>query len=106
VTEPSDPSPHVVQRPRNRTDQVAVSDFTMLVRVSGQPEALQVFTDAQADEANQYAASTGGSVVPLPLAPPSGYAADSDGTLRPAPPPAPTCTGMVDGPDSDHGAAS
>jgi hypothetical protein len=44
----------------------------MLVRVSGQPEALQVFTDAQADEANQYAASTGGSVVPLPLAPPSG----------------------------------
>lgn len=106
MTEPSDPSPHVVQRPRNRTDQLAVSDFTMLVRVSGRPDALQVFTDTQADEANQYAASTGGSVVPLPLAPPSGYTADSDGNLSPAPSLAPTCAGMVDGPDSDHDATS
>ena len=81
MSEAGDPSPHhVVQRPRKRTDQVQVSDFTMLVRVPGRPDAIRVFTDAEAEEANRYAAETGGTVVPLPLPPP-------------------TCAGMADIPD-------
>lgn len=36
-----------------------VADFTLLVRVEGQPAAVRVFTDDEADEAAQYAARTG-----------------------------------------------
>jgi hypothetical protein len=39
VSEPGDaPAQHVVQKPRRRTDQVTVADFTMLVRVDGKRE--------------------------------------------------------------------
>lgn len=101
MTEAGDPSPHhVVQRPRKRTDQVQVSDFTMLVRVPGQPDAIRVFTDAEAEEAKRYAAETGGTVVRLPLPPPTGYTAGPDGTLLPWLPP--TCAGMADIPTPER----
>jgi len=65
----------------------------MLVRAPGRPAAIRVFTDAEAEEANRYAAEIGGTVVPLPLSPPPGYTAGTDGTLLPSPPP--TCAGMA-----------
>ncbi|WP_102145875.1 hypothetical protein [Mycobacterium hubeiense] len=81
MTEPSNLG---VQKPRKRTDDTEISEFTMLVRVPGQPEALSVFTDAEVEQANRYAAETGGTVVPLPLAPPNGYVADEvSGVLVP-----------------------
>lgn len=77
-------SSYVVQKPRKRTDAVEIADFTMLVRVPGRPEAVSVFTDAEVDEANRYAAETGGTVVALPLDPPSGYELDeASGVLVP-----------------------
>lgn len=94
MTEAGDPSPHhVVQKPRKRTDQVTTSDFTLLVRVPGRPDAMRVFTDEEADDAVAYAAATGGSIAELPLAPPAGYAV-ADGGLLPAP--APTSIDLVD----------
>lgn len=82
VTE--DYSSYAVQKPRKRTGSEEIADFTMLVQVPGKPEALSVFTDAQAEEANRYAAEAGGSVVPLPLDPPSGYVVDAaSGVLIP-----------------------
>lgn len=94
VTEPGDPAPHhVVQKPQRRTD-AKVSDFTMMVTVPDHPEAIRVFTAAQDAEAHQYAAETGGTVVPLPLAPPDGYTAGPGGSLVPVLPP--TCAGMAD----------
>lgn len=59
--------PAVRQSPRRRSDTVQVSDFTMLVRVAGQPAAVRVFTDDERDEAHGYAAAIGGTVVLLPL---------------------------------------
>ena len=49
---------------RRRTDKV--SDFTLLVRVPGQPAAVRAFTGAEAAEASEYAAATGGTVENLP----------------------------------------
>lgn len=96
MTEPGDPSPHhVVQKPRRRTD-ATVSDFTMMVTVPGRPEAIRVFTATEDTEARQYATDTGGTVVPLPLTPPTGYTTGPDGNLVPVLPP--TCAGMADGP--------
>lgn len=43
----------------------------MLVRVPGEPAAVRVFTEAEKDEADRYAAGAGGIVVPLPLDPPA-----------------------------------
>lgn len=64
VTENASPHPHhVVQKPRKRTTPVEVADFTMLVKVPGQPEAIKAFTDDEAEEARKYAADTGGTVV-------------------------------------------
>lgn len=83
VTEDSSPY-HVVQKPRKRSEAVEIADFTMMVRVPGQPEALSVFTAAEVEEANRYAAEAGGSVVVLPLDPPSGYELDeASGVLVP-----------------------
>ena len=65
---------HVVQKPRKRTNPVDVADFTLLVKVPGQPAAIKAFTDDEADDARKYAA-TDGTVVPLPLPLPDGYAA-------------------------------
>lgn len=97
VTEDSSPY-HVVQKPRKRSDAVEIADFTMLVRVPGRPEAVSVFTDAEVEEANRYAAETGGSVVPLPLDPPSGYALDeASGVLVPL-----VTVGVADGEESGH----
>lgn len=83
VTE--DSGSYVVQKPRKRTVDDEIADYTMMVRVPGRTEALSVFTDAEVDEANRYAAETGGTVVPLPLDPPSGYTlAEASGALVPA----------------------
>jgi hypothetical protein len=92
---------HVVQRPRKRTNPVDVADFTLLVKVPGQPAAIKAFTDDEADDARKYAADIGGTVVPLPLPPPDGYAAGADGNLAPLPPA--TCAGMAD-PERGDGA--
>ena len=59
---------HVRQTPRNRSS-AEITDFTMLVRVSGQPAAVRVFSDAERIDAEAYAADVGGTVVPLPLPP-------------------------------------
>jgi hypothetical protein len=80
----------VRQSPRKRADDVRVADFTLLVRVPGQPAAVRVFTDDQADEAAKYAADRGGVIVPLPLPPPDGYVVGPNGWLIPAPGPAET----------------
>ncbi|MGA9376356.1 MAG: hypothetical protein WBV64_15280 [Mycobacterium sp.] len=85
---------HTVQKPRRRTEPVDVADFTMLVRVPGRPDLIRAFTDAEDTEARQYAAETGGTVVPLPLTPPNGYTVGSDGNLVPEL--TPTCAGMAD----------
>lgn len=74
---------HVVQKPRKRAEPVTVGDLTMLVRVPGRPHESRPFTAAEEAEAHQYAADTGGDVVPLPLAPPSGYTVGADGNLVP-----------------------
>ncbi|WP_241474000.1 hypothetical protein [Mycolicibacterium neoaurum] len=55
-----------------------------MVRVTGQPAAVRVFTDDEADEAVAYAEASGGVVVPLPLSPPKGYVPAPDGGLLPA----------------------
>ena len=60
----------VRQTPRKRAP-AEIKDFTMMVRVPGDPAAVRVFTDAERSDADTYAADTGGTVVPLPLpAPP------------------------------------
>lgn len=73
----------VRQSPRRRSAETRIADYTMLVRVPGQPAAIRAFTDAEADEAAQAAAEARGVIVSLPLSPPTGYIADSDGNLRP-----------------------
>lgn len=74
----------VRQSPRTRAGDARVADFTLLVRVPGQPSAVRVFTDDEADEAAQYAAGSGGVVVPLPLSAPTGYLPGPDGSFVPA----------------------
>lgn len=64
---------HVRQTPRKRTGELSVADFTMLVRVPGQPAAVRVYTDAEQGAAARYASEVGGVVVPLPLSPRFGY---------------------------------
>ncbi|MGJ6127142.1 hypothetical protein QN239_31645 [Mycolicibacterium sp. Y3] len=75
----------VRQAPRKRTDNAQVVDFTLMVTVPGQPEAIRVFTASEESEAHRYATDTGGTVVPLPLPPPDGYTAGPDGHLIPQP---------------------
>lgn len=74
---------HVQRNPPKRNRTATIADFTMLVHVPGQPAAAQVFTNAEHDDAHRYAAQTGGTVIPLPLTPPSGYAPDASGNLVP-----------------------
>lgn len=104
VSEPGEPSPHHVtqKKPRKRTD-ATVSDFTMIVKVPRRPEAVRVFTATEDAEAHQYAAATGGTVVPLPLPPPNGYTVGPNGHLIPQP--AVTCAGMADLPEPIDDAA-
>lgn len=73
-----------VRHPRKRAGDARVADFTLLVRVPGQPAGVRVFTDEEAEEAATYAAAHGGVLVPLPLSPPAGYVTGADGTLIPA----------------------
>jgi hypothetical protein len=56
----------VRQTPRKRPS-AEIKDFTMMVRVPGQPAAVRVFTATERADADTYAADTGGTVVPLPL---------------------------------------
>ena len=79
----------VRQSPRKRSADIRVSDFTIMVRVPGQPAAVHVYTDDDRDEAARYAEALGGTVVPLPLAPPAGYTEGPNGSLTPI---APTTT--------------
>jgi hypothetical protein len=58
---------HVRQTPRKRTGEAKIADFTLLVRIPGQPAAVRVFTDAEQAEAACYASEVAGVVVPLPL---------------------------------------
>lgn len=74
----------VRQSRRKRSTETRIADLAVLVRVPGDPGAVRVFTDEEAGEAARYAAEAGGEVVPLPLAPPAGYAPGADGWLRPA----------------------
>ena len=56
MSEPGEATPHhVVQKPRKRTGNVQVSDFTMMVKVPGRPQAIRVFTATEDAEARQYA---------------------------------------------------
>jgi hypothetical protein len=73
----------VRQSPRKRVGDAQVGDFTLLVRVPGEPSAVRIFTDDEADEAAGYAAKSGGVVVPLQLPPPAGYLRGHDGSLVP-----------------------
>lgn len=82
MTEDAHPH-HVVQKPRKRTQQITVADIAMLVRVPGRPTAIRAYTAEEEAEALQYAAATGGTVVPLPLSPPSGYVVGPSGHLVP-----------------------
>jgi hypothetical protein len=43
-----------------------LKDLTLLVTVPGDPQAVRVFTDAESDDANTYAAETGGQLTRLP----------------------------------------
>lgn len=54
------------RRPPARRRDTKVSEFTLLVRVPGDPSAIRVFTPDDADEAAQYAAATGGTIEDLP----------------------------------------
>lgn len=74
----------VRQSPRKRAGDVHVADLAMMVRVPGQPAAVRVYTDAERDDADQYAAETKGELVPLPLSPPIGYDTGPDGSLVPS----------------------
>lgn len=76
---------HTRQAPTKRRGDETVADFTLLVRVSGQPATFKAFTDAEQDQAHQHAAATGGTIVPLPLPPPAGYTTDPHGNLMPLP---------------------
>ena len=71
----------VRQSPRTRSGDVRIADLTMMVRVAGQPAAIRVFTDDEADEAARYAAEVGGTIVPLPLSPPTAYTERPNGSL-------------------------
>jgi hypothetical protein len=61
VTEPSPESRHAPKRA-----PVELADLTLLVVVPGRPEDIRAFTDAEAQDAVDYAAATGGTVQPLP----------------------------------------
>jgi hypothetical protein len=54
----------------------------MLVRVPGEPAAVRVFTDAEKDEADHYAAGVGETVVPLPLDPPAATLSELEDTVE------------------------
>jgi hypothetical protein len=60
---------HVRQSSRKQAGDLRVADFTMMVRVPGQPAAVRVYAEAEHDEAVRYAAEVGGAVVALPLSP-------------------------------------
>lgn len=57
----------VRQGPRKRAGDARVADFALLVLVPGQSVAVKVFTNDEADEADQDAAASGGAVVSLTL---------------------------------------
>ncbi|CAJ1507134.1 hypothetical protein [[Mycobacterium] burgundiense] len=52
------------QTPTRRPAEL--KDLTLLVTVPGDPQSVRVFTDAESDDANTYAAETGGQLTRLP----------------------------------------
>lgn len=83
MTDDASSAHHVRQTPRKRAGESDLADFTSLVRVPGLPTAVRAYTDAEGADAARYAAEIGGEVVALPLPPPRGYSANSDGLLTP-----------------------
>jgi hypothetical protein len=69
----------------------------MMVKVPGRPEAIRVSTATEVADAQQYANTVGGTVVPLPLPLPDGYTVGPDG--HHVPQPSATCAGMAHLPD-------
>lgn len=63
---------------------MSVADFTMLLRVPGQPVVVRVYTDDERDEAVRYAGKSGGVAVSSTHPPPTGYMPGRDGSLVPA----------------------
>lgn len=62
----SDFSSYSERRSPARREPTKVADYTMLVRVPGKPWEIRTFTDAQAEEAAEYAAEHGTEIEPLP----------------------------------------
>lgn len=60
MTEPSPPSRQAPKRA-----PATLADLTLLVVVQGRPEDVRAFTDAERQEAADYAAAAGGTVHPL-----------------------------------------
>ncbi|MFL0242652.1 hypothetical protein [Mycobacterium sp. SMC-17] len=54
------------RRPPARRSDDKVNDFTILVRVPGNPSAVRAFIADQAGEAADYAAANGGVIEDLP----------------------------------------
>jgi hypothetical protein len=69
-SDPSSFSPR--EAPRRRSGGETVADFTLLVRIPGKPATFKAFTDAERGEAEAFAAANGGTLMPLPLDPPTG----------------------------------
>lgn len=44
-----------------------LAELTLLVQVAGNPGLTNAYTDEQAEQARQYAAEHGGTIVPLPI---------------------------------------
>ncbi|MGB8406688.1 MAG: hypothetical protein WCE30_21765 [Mycobacterium sp.] len=63
----TDPSPLSERRPPARRRDDKIADFTMLVRAPGNRGVVKVFTDAEEQEAAEFATSVGGVIERLPL---------------------------------------
>ncbi|MFA4085292.1 hypothetical protein ONA92_26720 [Mycobacteroides salmoniphilum] len=56
-----------IRVPRRNGAGASLAELTLLVRVPSNPDLTAVYTDEQAEEARQYAAANGGTVVALPV---------------------------------------
>lgn len=56
-----------IRVPRRNGAGASLAELTLLVRVPSNPDLTAVYTDEQAEEARQYAAAHGGTVVALPV---------------------------------------
>ena len=91
----------VRQSPRKRSDDLRVADFTLMVRVPGDPAAVRCYTDAEHDDAARYAAEVEGTIVPLPLSPPTDYTEGPNGSSVPLGPSSGNHPAVESSPDGD-----